>query len=119
MATIRQRGRYWEAQIRRRGWPSLSRSFDTKATAEAWARRAESEMDRGVFVDRTEAERNTFDDLLKRYAEEISPHKKGGAGEILRIRKIRTDALAQYKIALSAFARDAAVSTHASAKDAT
>ncbi|WP_343056481.1 site-specific integrase [Paraburkholderia ultramafica] len=55
-------------------------------------------MDRGVFVDRTEAERNTFDDLLKRYAEEVSPHKKGGAGEILRIRKIRTDALAQYKI---------------------
>ncbi|CAB3805436.1 Tyrosine recombinase XerC [Paraburkholderia ultramafica] len=98
MATIRQRGKYWEAQIRRRGWPSLSRSFDTKATAEAWARRAESEMDRGVFVDRTEAERNTFDDLLKRYAEEVSPHKKGGAGEILRIRKIRTDALAQYKI---------------------
>ncbi|HDR8990011.1 TPA: site-specific integrase [Burkholderia vietnamiensis] len=98
MATIRQRGKYWEAQIRRRGWPSLSRSFDTKASAEAWARRAESEMDRGVFVDRTEADRNTFGDLLKRYAEEVSPQKKGGAGEILRIRKIGTDVLAQYKI---------------------
>jgi integrase len=98
MATIRQRGKYWEAQIRRRGWPSLSRSFDTKAAAEAWARRSESEMDRGVFVDRSEAERNTFGDLLKRYAEEISPQKKGGPGEILRIRKLGTDPLAQYKV---------------------
>lgn len=98
MATIRQRGKYWEAQIRRRGWPSLSRSFDTKAAAEAWARRSESEMDRGAFVDRSEAERNTFGDLLKRYAEEISPQKKGGPGEILRIRKLSTDPLAQYKV---------------------
>lgn len=98
MATIRQRGKYWEAQIRRRGWPSLSRSFDTKAAAEAWARRSESEMDRGAFVDRSEAERNTFGDLLKRYAEEISPQKKGGPGEIMRIRKIGMDPLAQYKV---------------------
>jgi hypothetical protein len=34
----------------------------TRAEAEAWARRIESEMDRGVFVDRSEAERNTFGD---------------------------------------------------------
>ena len=56
-------------------------------------------MERGFFVERIEAELNTFGDLLKRYAEEVSPHKKGGAGEILRIRKLRTESLAEYKVA--------------------
>lgn len=98
MASIWKRGSYWRAAVRRQGYPEQTRTFDTKGDAEAWARRLESEMDRGLFVDRTEAERNTLDDLLKRYADEVSPHKKGGAGEILRIRKLRKDALAQYKI---------------------
>src|SRR5690242_20000264 len=51
-------------------------TFDTKAEAQAWARRLESEMDRGTFVDRTEAERNSFGDLLQRYAREVSALKK-------------------------------------------
>jgi len=98
MASIWKRGNYWRAAVRRQGYPEQTRTFDAKGDAEAWARRLESEMDRGIFVDRTEAERNTLDDLLKRYAEEVSPHKKGGEGEILRIRKLRKDTLAQYKI---------------------
>ena len=98
MAGIWKRGNYWRAEIRRLGYPQQNRTFDIRADAEAWARRIESEMDRGIFVDRTEAETTSFGDLLKRYAEEISPHKKGRDGEILRIRKLRTDKLAEYKI---------------------
>jgi hypothetical protein len=60
MASITKRGDYWRAFVRRRGYPQQTRTFDTKASAEAWARRVESEIDRGVFVDRTEAERNTL-----------------------------------------------------------
>ncbi|WP_438393607.1 site-specific integrase [Caballeronia sp. DA-9] len=99
MAGIWKRGNYWRAYIRRQGYPQQNRSFDTRTEAEAWARGIECEMDRGIFVDRTQAELNTFGDLLKRYAEEVSPHKKGGAGEILRIRKLRTESLAEYKVA--------------------
>jgi integrase len=99
MAGIWKRGNYWRAYIRRQGYPQQNRSFDTRAEAEAWGRNIECEMDRGIFVDRIEAELNSFGDLLKRYAEEVSPHKKGGAGEILRIRKLRTESLAEYKVA--------------------
>lgn len=99
MAAIWKRGNYWRAYIRRKGQPQQTRSFDTRAEAEAWARHVESEMDRGVFVDRSEAETTTFGELLKRYADEVSPNKKGGDGEILRIRKLRKDKLAEYKIA--------------------
>ena len=99
MAGIWKRGNYWRAYIRRRGYPQQNHSFDTRAEAEAWARRIESEMDRGAFVNRIATEINTFGDLLKRYAEEVSPHKKGGDGEILRIRKLRKEPLAEYKVA--------------------
>lgn len=58
MAGIWKRGNYWRAEIRRRGFPLQNRTFDTKADAEAWARRIETEMDRGCFVNRAESERN-------------------------------------------------------------
>jgi hypothetical protein len=60
--------------------PPPTRRFDTKAIAEARTRRIESEMDRGTFVGRTEAEHNTFDDLAQRYTQEASPHRKKGEG---------------------------------------
>ena len=99
MATIRQRGKSWEVQIRRDGWPTLTRTFSLRADARAWASIIESEMERGVFVDRTEAERNTFGDLLERYLAEVSNSKKGAAAERYRISSLLRDPIAQYKMA--------------------
>ncbi len=82
MATFRKRGPYqWEAQIRRRGYPPQSKTFETKAEAEAWAKMIESEMSRGVWMNRSEAEATTLYEALVRYEEEISPAKKGAAQE--------------------------------------
>lgn len=39
-------------------------------------------------MDRTEAERNTPGDVLKRYVKEVSPTKKGQAAEALHSRSI-------------------------------
>ena len=43
MASITKRGRYWRAQIVRRGYPPQYRTFDSRSEAEAWARVLESE----------------------------------------------------------------------------
>lgn len=87
MASITKRkdSPYWRAQIRRLGYEPLSRTFDTKGQAEAWARHVENEMDRGVFVDRTEAERTTLADALERYKREIVPTKRHQRQEGQRI----------------------------------
>ena len=59
MATITNRGAYiWQAKVRRRGYPRISKTFSTRAKAERWARMMETEMDDGVFVSRKEAERS-------------------------------------------------------------
>jgi len=65
MANVRQLSSgTWQAQIRRRGLKPVAKSFKTKAEASRWARLLESEMDRGVFVDRSESERNSIAELI-------------------------------------------------------
>lgn len=66
----------WKALIRKRGWPTTSKTFRTKRDAEDWARRTEDEMVRGVYIDRTSAERLTFGKALDRYLSEVTPTKK-------------------------------------------
>ena len=61
MATIRQKGlEQWHAQVRRTGWPPVTETLRTRKEAEAWARDVESQMDRGIFVDRSAGERTTL-----------------------------------------------------------
>lgn len=74
MAAITQRGKYWQARVRRHGWPAETKSFQTKTAAEIWARDVESKMDRGVFASLADAERMTFSDLVGRFKAEFAPH---------------------------------------------
>ncbi|WP_026177596.1 integrase [Thiobacillus denitrificans] len=100
MATIRKRGQYqWEAQIRRRGYPAQSKTFNTKAEAEAWAKMNESEMSRGIWVSRGEAEATTLHEALIRYETEIVPAKKGAAQEESVLRIIKAMELAKRPLA--------------------
>lgn len=99
MPTIRKRGDFqYQAIVRRQGFPPQSKTFTTRKDAEAWATRIESEMLADSFSDRTEANRTSLGDLLARYSREISPQKKGGALERLRIQKLLADPIAQLKV---------------------
>lgn len=92
MATFLQRDSgWWQAKIRRQGYPSQSRSFEKKAEADAWARQIETEMDRGVFVSRDEAERTTFRTLAERYVREVLPQKRGKEQDGYRIKVLITE----------------------------
>lgn len=99
MATITKRGSgQWQAKVRKKGYPSQSNTFDTKAKAERWARHIESEMDRGVFVSTVEAEQTTLEELFERYEEEVLPSKKSQR-RIKSSIKIINDYLGSYPLA--------------------
>lgn len=101
MPTIRERGKnQFQVIIRRRGFPVQTKTLPSKRLAEEWATLVESEMLRGVFFDRTEAERTTLGELLDRYLLEVTPTKRGAATstEGSRVRVIKRDAIAQYKL---------------------
>jgi len=95
MASIRKRGNLqWEARIRRKGHPTTCKTFDTKADAEEWARQIESEMVRGVFVSRAEAERTTLSEALDRYITEYIPRLAQVFKEITRARALQRRSIA-------------------------
>ena len=91
--------RVWQAHIRRRGYPAQVRTFDTKAEAEAWAATIESEIARGVFVSRTEAEGTTLREALDRYERDISSVKKSAVRERSTIASWRTSPLGARSLA--------------------
>jgi len=77
MATIsRTPSKTWKAVVRKRGWPVTIKTFRTKKDATDWARRAEDEMVRGVYINRSDSERTTLQQALKRYLREVSSTKK-------------------------------------------
>lgn len=96
MATIRQRNERWQAIIKRKGYPTQSKTFDLRKDADKWARQEERALDAGLWQDRTEAQQSTLDDLLDRYAREVSSTKRGSQQDILRTVVIRRSALAKY-----------------------
>ncbi len=100
MATFRKRGPYqWQAQVRKKGQPLQTKTFETRAEAEQWARLIEVEMDKGVFVSRAEAESTPLKELLERYLSEVTPLKKGAVPETNRLRAFMRHPLAQRFVA--------------------
>lgn len=96
MASITKRGPYqYQAQVRRKGYPVQTRTFETKRDAEDWASTVESEMRRGVFLDRSEAERTTLGEILERYRTEITPEKRGWRAENSRLKQLQRHPLAK------------------------
>lgn len=76
----------WQVQIRRYGVKPETKTFPTRDEAKIWARLIESEIDRGIYVSRYEAEHVTFSELVHRYQKEVTPHKKSALREVSRLK---------------------------------
>jgi hypothetical protein len=86
--------------VRRKGSPSITRSFLNKADAQVWARQTELEVDRrGLPADRKALERLTVRDLLIRYRDEVIPRKLGHYNETITVNAFLRHKLA--RVALS------------------
>ena len=84
MAAIRKHGNKWQARIRINGHSQVSKSFISKADAEAWGKVTESEMIRGVYIKRTDGELTTLVEAIVRYEKEVTPTKRGAEIEMYR-----------------------------------
>jgi hypothetical protein len=77
MASFRQHGDGWQGRVRRRGFPDVVKTFQSKGDAEKWARSLESDIDKGQFVKVSEAQRTTLGDVIARYLVEVTPTMQG------------------------------------------
>ena len=79
MAFIEKRsgrsGTRWRVRIRKAPFPTLTRTFNYKADAEAWAKETERSLEIGFYD--TKPIPITLSEILKRYVDEISIKRKG------------------------------------------
>jgi integrase len=108
MASFRQRNGKWQARVIRDGYPDQTKTFQSKADAEKWARALESAIDKGQFVTTTEAHRTTLSDVIARYLVEITPTMKGATEDAIRLKAILRKPIAKWSMANLSAARIAA-----------
>ena len=71
MASIRKKRNKWSVRICKKGYPIIYKSFYQKSDASKWAKQVETDMDRNVFEDYTNASNTTLKDILIKYRDEI------------------------------------------------
>lgn len=99
MASIRQRSGTWQARVIREGYPAEVKSFTSRSEAQKWARQIESAMDGGGYQSRCDADKMLLSDALLRYAEVVSPTKRGFRDEVIRINALKRSKMAAYSMA--------------------
>jgi integrase len=100
MATLRKRGKRWHVQVRRKGRPSVTRSFLLRSDALAWAREQELGADRqGIPTAHRGLRGMTVADVVGRYRDEVVPRKRGADRETLVLNAFLRHSLA--RVALS------------------
>jgi integrase len=82
MASFRKRGDKWFAEVARKGVRRAG-SFDTKLEAQQWAVQTEAEIIRDARLAALSGE--SLGSALTRYAEEVSPKKRGAHWEKIRL----------------------------------
>jgi integrase len=84
----------WQAQVKRRGHQTLTKSFSQKRDAEVWARAMERKLDQGNFSDYSEASKITVGELFKRYIREGKhSRKKDHANIEYRVKNFLNDTI--------------------------
>lgn len=77
----------WQAVVRRKSIKQI-KTFNLKIDAERWAREIESEIDKGIFTSRSEAESTTFAKACERYEKDVLPKLKGIATDKSRLKTL-------------------------------
>jgi len=96
MAWIRKRNGLYQVNIRKKGYPSIYKAFHDLKDARKFARTIESQMERNVFEDYSNASTTTLREILIKYRDEKTVRKKGSVEETSKI-----NYLINHKIALN------------------
>lgn len=86
MASIRRHRDKWQVQIRLFGTRPISKTFHRKDDAQRWALETEATVQRGEYKHGLDQlRRTTFKELLERYRDSVTIHKRGRQNETYMI----------------------------------
>jgi integrase len=91
MASVIKVGGKWRAQVRRKGFPTETCSFDVKAQASAWAAKIEADMLALKHQDTRIIANLTMADLIDRYSLEVGGVKAFGKNKVSVLAMLKED----------------------------
>jgi integrase len=94
---IEKRGNRWRARLRLDGHPQVSKTFATESAARRWHQQIEDAAKTGTLTDVLTAEQ-TFASMLRLYAEQRTPCKRGADQELQRVAQLERSTLADLKL---------------------
>lgn len=99
MATNRKHRGKHQVQVRRKGFPTISKSFNNLADAKEWARHMERQADRGELgPDRKVLDTITLAELLSRYLDEVIPKKRHGETDTFALNLVLRHSISQKRL---------------------
>ena len=91
MASIRKRRGKYQVEIRRKGYPFIRKTFIDLKDARKFGRTVESQMERNIFEDYSNASGTTLRQILIKYRDEKTALKKGSVEETSKINYLIKD----------------------------
>jgi len=88
MASIRKRDGQYHAQVRRKGYTSVTKTFSTKSLATKWVKAVETDMERGEFKPRVDM---TVGELVTRFENQVVPTHKDKQSAVSRCKRLRRE----------------------------
>ena len=95
MGYIRAREGRYQANVRRKGYATVTKTFTSREAAKSWSKTTEIQMERGEFNPHSNI---TVDELIKRYAKEVVPNFSGNNPALYRCNTLRR-LLGKYRVA--------------------
>ena len=89
MATITKRNGRWQARVRRKGFPTQTKTFSQKGDAERWVRQTEIQIETHELP-KAAPVYPTFEQAVTRYGNEVSRFKKSYGVEKYRLARLTT-----------------------------
>ena len=97
MATITKRNGRWQARVRRKGFPTQTKTFANKTSAQRWVRHTEVQIEtHGLAKDKPDYP--SFIEAIEKYKEEVSRFKKSFDVEKYRLNRLAQLAWARHTI---------------------
>ena len=89
----------WEVRVRRYSNKTISKTFIQKEDANKWARETETQIEKGLYEDLSQANSITLNELMQTYYRDITVTKLGCTQEKYKIDKLCRQPIAKLKLA--------------------
>jgi len=98
MAYIRKRNGKWIAEIRKKDFKKIQKTFLKKSNANNWVQEIEYQMDKKQYQDFSDSSKFTLGDLIIKYRDEVTINKKGASEETYKLNFLLRNKIAECRL---------------------